>query len=154
MVDTRFAIPKLNGQNWKTWKVKLEMLLCREDIWNVVAEEIPVDADRTAAWNSADRKAKATIVLLLEDSQLAIVKNSVHARDAFEALKKFHQKTSRSVRVSLLKRLCSFNLVEGGNLEQQLMEIDDRHGIGSGYQNMHVAEEFARVVRSHSVRSR
>lgn len=125
MVDARFAIPKLNGQNWQTWKVKLEMLLCREDIWNVVADEVPAEADRTAAWNSADRKAKATIVLLLEDSQLALVKNSVHARDAYEALKTYHQKTSRSVRVSLLKRLCAFNLREGGNLEQHLMDIDD-----------------------------
>lgn len=125
MVDAKFAIPKLNGHNWQTWKVKLEMLLCREDIWYVVTEEIPDEADRNAIWKSADRKAKATIVLLLEDSQLAIVKNSVHARDAYEALKSYHQKTTRSVRVSLLKRLCSFNLAEGGNVEQHLMEIDD-----------------------------
>lgn len=125
MSDQKFGVPKLSGTNWQTWKIRLESLLAREDLWEVIADEIPEEEDRDAAWKSADRKARATIVLLLEDSQLPLVKNCVHARDAFNALKAYHQKTSRSVRVSLLKKLCSTNLSEQGDLEKHLLEIDD-----------------------------
>lgn len=38
MFDARFVISKLSGLNWQTWKIRLEMLLCRENLWSVVAE--------------------------------------------------------------------------------------------------------------------
>lgn len=125
MSDAKFSIPRLNGANWATWKVRVENLLCREDLWDVVANDIPAEADRTPAWVTSDRKAKATLVLLLEDSQLSLVKNCAHAREVFDALKAYHQKASRSVRVSLLKKLCSTNLPERGDLEHHLLEIDE-----------------------------
>ncbi|XP_058446013.1 uncharacterized protein LOC131427106 [Malaya genurostris] len=125
MSDAKFAIPKLSGTNWQTWKVRLEMLLYRENLWSVVSDDLPEEEERDEQWLSDDRKAKATIVLLLEDSQLPLVKRCVHARDAFVALRDYHAKTSRSVRVSLLKKLCAINLVEGGNLEEHLLVIED-----------------------------
>lgn len=127
MADAKFAIPKLNGTNWQTWKIRLESLLSREDLWRVIAEDIPEpdEDDLDDEWESADRKARATIVLLLEDSQLPLVKNKVHARDAFDALKAYHQKTSRSARVSLLKKICATNLPEQGDLERHLLQFDE-----------------------------
>lgn len=125
MVDARFSIPKLNGQNWQTWKVRVEMLLCREDLWYVVEDGVPDEDDRSDNWKKDDRKAKATIVLLLDDCQLPLVKNCAFASDVYNSLKAYHQKTSRSVRVSLLKKLCSVNLSEGGNLERHLSEVDE-----------------------------
>ena len=102
------------------------MLLSREDLWHIVNDPVPTEEeDRDEDWCSDDRKAKATIVLLLEDSQLPLVKNKRFARDVFEALKCYHEKTSRSVRVSLLKRLCAVNLGENGDLEQHLSEMDE-----------------------------
>ena len=122
-MDPRFAIAKLNGTNWQTWKVRLENLLSREDVWHTIAEDIP--DDMSEKWKTADRRAKATLMLMLEDNQLSLVKQCVHARDAFEALKEYHQKTTRSVRVSLLKKLCAMNMPERGDLEQHLREVDE-----------------------------
>lgn len=123
MSDAKFAITKLNGTNWQTWKVRIEMLLQREDLWRIVEEDVPEDEDDE--WVKADRKAKATIILSIDDNQLPIVKNSVYAHDVFEALKSYHQKSTRSVRVSLLKKLCASNLSERGNLEEHLRELDE-----------------------------
>lgn len=125
MADSRFAFAKLNGMNWQTRKVRVEMLLQREDLWTVVSEQPPPAEERDDEWKTADRKAKATIVLLLEDSQLSLIKNCASAREVFTALKSYHQKTTRSVRVSLLKKLCAVNLPERGNLEEHLREIDE-----------------------------
>ncbi|KXJ81929.1 hypothetical protein RP20_CCG016837 [Aedes albopictus] len=125
MGDAKFSIPKLNGTNWQTWKVRVEMLLARDDLWYVIEEPVFAEEDRTEQWKKDDRKAKATIILLLEDSQFSLVKNCVLARDTYEALKRYHQKTTRSVRVSLLKKLCAVNLAENSDVEEHLREFDD-----------------------------
>lgn len=101
------------------------MLLVREDLWYVVEAELPDEENRTEQWKKDDRKAKATIVLLLENSQLSLVKNCVFAQDTYRALKNYHQKQSRSVRVSLLKKLCASNITENGDVEHHLHDFDD-----------------------------
>lgn len=103
----------------------MEMLLAREDLWYVVEAELPDEENRTEQWKKDDRKAKATIVLLLENSQLSLVKNCVFAQDTYRALKNYHQKQSRSVRVSLLKKLCASNITENGDVEHHLRDFDD-----------------------------
>lgn len=125
MSSSQFSIEKLNGRNWQSWKVRIEMLLSRDDLWYIVSDDLPGEEDRDDSWKKDNKKAKATIILLLEDSQLPLVKNCVFARDVFVALKAYHQKISRSVRVSLLKKLCSINLLERGDLEKHLSEIDE-----------------------------
>lgn len=112
------------GENGSaTWKVRLENLLSREDVWHTIAEDIP--EEKSEKWKTTDRRAKATLMLMLEDNQLPLVKKCVHARDAYEALKVYHQKTTRSVRVSLLKKLCAINMSKRGDLEQHLLEVDE-----------------------------
>lgn len=125
MADTKFSIPLLNGTNWQTWRIRIEMLLCRENLWEVISEDVPEEPDRTTAWLRNDRKAKSTLILLIDDSQLPLVKDCTYARDVYCALKNYHQKTTRSVRVSLLKRLCSTNLAENGDVEKHLAVFDD-----------------------------
>lgn len=101
------------------------MRLAREDLWYVVEAELPDEENHTEQWKKDDRKAKATIVLLLENSQLSLVKNCVFAQDTYRALKNYHQKQSRSVRVSLLKKLCASNITENGDVEHHLHDFDD-----------------------------
>lgn len=125
MGDPKFSIPLLNGQNWQTWRIRIEMLLCRENLWEVISNGLPVEEERTTAWLRNDRKAKAALILLIDDSQLPLVKDCVYAHDVYSALKNYHQKTTRSVRVSLLKRLCSTNLAENGDVEKHLAVFDD-----------------------------
>lgn len=121
----KFAIQKLNGRNWQTWNIRIEALLSREDMWSVVTDAIPVGDARKPEWVAQDRKARSTILLLIEDNQFPIVKGSTHAKEVYDKLKAYHLKTTRSFRVSLLKRLCSMNLTERGDLEQHVLELDD-----------------------------
>lgn len=125
MADTKFSIPLLNGTNWQTWRIRIEMLLCRENLWEVISEDVPEEPDRTTAWLRNDRKAKSTLILLIDDSQLPLVKDCTYACDVYCALNNYHQETTRSVRVSLLKRLCSTNFAENGDVEKNLAVFDD-----------------------------
>ena len=74
----------------------------------------------TDDWRTKDRKARATIGLLLEDNQLHLVKKLQTAKDTWEALKKYNQKSTLSNKVSLLKKLYPLKLTEDGNCETEL----------------------------------
>lgn len=68
----------------------------------------------------ADRQAKATIDLLVEDDQLRHIRDAVSAREAWHALKSYHQKASLTNQVYLLKRLCNMKLEKSGDMETHI----------------------------------
>lgn len=91
----RLGIAKLNGSNYSIWKQKVEFLLVREELWQFVTENQPelgagpgaADGARVRLWDNEDQKARATIGLLLEDSQLNLIKGTKTARDIWESLR-------------------------------------------------------------------
>jgi hypothetical protein len=123
MTDPSLRIVKLNGSNYQTWKFKVELLLIKDDLWEVVNEAPPDEV--TAEWSAKDRKARATIGLLIEDSQLNLIRKENTARSTWNALKQYHEKSTLSNKVSLLKRLCALRLAEGGDMEKHLTLLED-----------------------------
>lgn len=118
MTDTRFSITKLNNANFQVWKCKVELLLIREDLWHTVSGNRPLELDER--WLKADRQARATIGLLVEDDQLRHIKNITSAKEAWLALQNYHQKASLTNQVFLFKRICSMKLTENGDMESHL----------------------------------
>lgn len=125
MSEAKISMPKLNGANWCTWKLRIESLLENEDLWDVVVKPVPAADKQNADWVSDNRHAKAKILLFLEDNQLRHVKDKKTAHEAFNSLKAHHEKSTRSAKVSLLKKLCSLNHTERGDVEQHLLKIEE-----------------------------
>jgi hypothetical protein len=123
MTDSSLRITKLNGVNYQTWKFKVELLLIKEDLWDVVDKDPP--ADVTSEWQTKDRKARASIGLLIEDSQLHLIRKETTAKSTWNALKRYHEKSTLSNKVSLLKKLCAQKLSESGNMEIHLALMED-----------------------------
>ena len=50
----------------------MELLLTKEDLWEIVQDEVPTDYNGPAfnRWSKKDKKARALIGLAVEDSQL------------------------------------------------------------------------------------
>lgn len=120
---TKIIIAKLNGTNYQLWKYKVELLLLKEELWDVVDKQPPENI--TDNWLLRDGKAKATIGLLLEDSQVIHVRNAKTAHEAWNNLKKYHEKSTLTNKVYLLKRLCRMNLPEGGDMEEHIRNMMD-----------------------------
>jgi len=118
MADSRFSIVKLNNGNYQIWKYKVELLLIKDELWHTVSE-IKLD-NPDEKWLKADRQAKATIGLLVEDDQLRHIRDAVSAREAWHTLKSYHQKASLTNQVYLLKRLCNMRLEESGDMEAHI----------------------------------
>ena len=121
--DATVRIAKLNSVNYQTWKFKVELLLTKEDLWDTVFQDPPDPV--TPEWQAKDRKARATIGLLLEDSQLHHVRKEVTAKATWNALKQHHEKSTLSNKVSLLKKLCALKLTETGSMETHLVQMED-----------------------------
>lgn len=119
----RFAIQKLNGENYSVWSYKVELLLIKDNLWEVIKEDTPTPAD--AAWSKRDDQARATIGLLVEDNQLLHIRNANTAREAWAALKGYHQKATLTSKVLLLKRVCRTVLKEGGDMEEHITTISN-----------------------------
>lgn len=108
------------------------MLLIRDELWHMVNEARPGNPDEK--WLKADRQPRATIGLLVEDDQLRHVKDAVSAREAWVALKDYHQKASLTNQVYLLKKLCSMKLAEDGDMDihinHMLNVVDELAALG------------------------
>lgn len=123
--STKVQITKLNDENYQVWRYKIELLLIKEDLWPVVTEKAPVDATQLAAWNKSDGKARAYIGLFIEDNQIIHVRTKVTAKAMWESLQDYHQKSTLSNKVRLLRRLCRMRLPEGGNMHTHLNAMDE-----------------------------
>lgn len=63
--ELKLSVAKLNNDNYQLWKFKVEMLLSRDDLWEVTTTERPQDNNQD--WDKKNRQARATISLLVED---------------------------------------------------------------------------------------
>jgi hypothetical protein len=69
-------IDKLDGDNYQTWKLLMEMVLLHQDLWSVVDgsfKEPQVGEKDYAEWKRRANKAKALIILSLHTSQLELI---------------------------------------------------------------------------------
>lgn len=55
----KVSFPKLSQTNWASWKQRMEWLLEKEDLWDVISVAKP--EPETEEWKSRDRKARANI---------------------------------------------------------------------------------------------
>lgn len=122
-MSEKYLFSRLSNQNYPVWKQRMEMLLKREDLWSVVSEPKPEPA--TDGWLKRDQKALATIVLYVEDSQLNLVRDAVTAAEVWKVLQDFHEKVTMTSRVALLRRICSLNMAEGGDIEKHLYDLEE-----------------------------
>lgn len=119
------SFAKLGNGNYASWKFRMRSLLEREDLWDAIEQPKPEEVDDGyAQWRKSDVKARATIALFVEDSQLRFVKKCETAHQMWENLRVYHEKATIGNQVMLLQQLCSKNLCEGGNVEKHLEEFE------------------------------
>lgn len=123
--SAKISFPKLNANNWCSWKQRMEWLLEREGLWEVISEAKPEDDEIDDEWKVADRKARTNIGLFLEESQFKLVKNADSAREMWRALRDHHEKATMSTIVYFLGQLCSANMSEGEDMEVHLSKMED-----------------------------
>lgn len=123
--NVKVTFAKLNGSNYVSWKYRMMTMLEREEVWHVITDPKPEEVDDAfRQWQKDDRKARTTIALFVEDSQLRFVKKATTAREMWHNLKTYHEKATIGNQALLLQQLCALNLSEGGDVERHIEEIE------------------------------
>lgn len=119
--EIKSTVTKLNGANYSVWKVKMELILIKEDLWDVVSSPRP--AEPNAAWLKKDGQARACIGLMVEDEQLVHFKDATNASDYWKRLKEHYEKPSLSTRVFVMKTICKMQLTDDEKMEIHINEM-------------------------------
>lgn len=148
MADSaKVTFPKLSSSNWGSWKQRMEWLLEKEDLWDVIQPVKPEDP--SAEWLARDRKARANIGLFLEESQFKVVKGSDSARGMWFALQEHHEKATMSTVVFYLTQLCGANMSESGDMEKHLSDMEELFDkLAASGQNLDESLKIAMIFKS------
>lgn len=121
-----FGITKLNGDNYATWRYKMNLLLDKEEVLDNIEKDPPTEASALVEWNKKERRAKQLIGLLVEDNQIKRFRGKTTAKAMWGALDEHYGKANHANRLILFKELSRMTLAEGGNMEEHLDKLQDK----------------------------
>ena len=107
-------IEALNKDNFDTWKMQMETLLVKNNVWDFVnrsklkPELVAGDnasAAAVTAWEIGDIKAKSDIILAINPSELKQVKGCESSREMWLKLEGIYQSRGPAWKATLLKQL-------------------------------------------------
>lgn len=101
------------------------MNLARKELVNHVLVKPEPAMQLPSSWRAGDLKALAIIVKFLNPTFQSMVREAPSAFDAWTILREFFAKQNLHNRVQLLKQLSEFELPEGGNLMEHLLQFDE-----------------------------
>lgn len=116
--ELRLTVSKLNNENYQLWKFKVEMLLSRDDLWEVIVTERP--QINYQEWDKKNRQARATISLLVEDDQLIHIRHENTAKGMWDALQKMHERSSLNSKLFLLRKLYRMRLSKEKDMQEHI----------------------------------
>ncbi len=122
MADNNFTFAKLKG-DYQVWKFRMRQFLTKENLWFVIRDEKLLEDNALAVWSVKDEHATAWIGLLIDDSQINLVKNAKSAKEAWEALRSYHEKATLSNKIQTMRRICNMKLADDGDIELHINEM-------------------------------
>lgn len=121
--DIKLSVAKLNNENYFTWKFKVEMLLIKEGVWDVLNTSKP--EINPGEWIKKDNSARATISLSVEDDQLHLIRQCTTASSMWTNLQNYHERKSLSNKVTVMRNICGLRLNEGDDVQSHIGVMSD-----------------------------
>lgn len=120
--NVQSSMQKLNDQNYTIWKFKMQLVLSRDGLWGAVSAARPT-TDADGAWAQKNEKAKVAIGLALDDSQLLHVMRLETAKEMWDTLQDYHERSSLTGKIHIWRTLYTTRLSEGGSMAEHLNEL-------------------------------
>lgn len=116
-------IDKLSKDNYDAWKLSMEAILIKNELWSYVnGEKIypPEDTAGRAVWKKCDDKARADIILAVTSSELNHMKGCKTACEMWTKLKDIHQSKLPARKATYLKQLLFMRMQSGESMHEHL----------------------------------
>ena len=103
----RFAVDKLDVDNYATWAMQMKFYLITKKLWKAISG---ATADER---NEADAMALAYIGLSVRAHHLPVIARSETAKEAWETLEKLYKDKSNAKRLQLKRELTQLQMAAG-----------------------------------------
>ena len=127
--DEKWAIDKLDGANWPTWKFQMKHLLLAKGLWGVVegSEMLAEDANAAAhaEFQKKSQKACSSIVLAISTPQLYLVTSCEQPNEAWDALRNHFERDTLANKLFLKKQYFRLKMKEGTSIEKHLKHMKE-----------------------------
>lgn len=117
------GIKQLNGNNYDTWKYRVENLLEKKGLMTVVKKEIP-QGNLDAALTIQDENAREILIKLVADNVLIKIKRKNTAHDMWVALANAYASKSTTNKIMLKKKLAGMKCEENQDLSEFFDEFE------------------------------
>lgn len=122
----------LGKDNYDTWKLFMEALLVKNDLWLYVNSVKPDLMEGNAAsvnaireWEKNDAKARSDIILSISSSELKQIKGCKTAKEVWSKLEDTYQSKGPARKAALLKRLTTHKMQSGSDIQEHLRSFFD-----------------------------
>lgn len=131
---------KLNGENYFTWKYKMELYLRKEKVWTAISTKKPTvqeesstvipavilaQKQRLEAFLEKDEMARVTIGLFVEDNQLALIRNLTSAKETWDTLKAYYERNTFQNKVMIMRRIWEMKVTDESDMELHIRDMTD-----------------------------
>ncbi|KMQ90721.1 retrovirus-related pol polyprotein from transposon tnt 1-94 [Lasius niger] len=126
-------IELLTKDNYDTWRMQIEAVLIKGDLWEYVSGEciLPLPADASASavaaaaplqaqWWKNNRKARSDLILAIHPSELPQIRHLKSSREVWLKLESIYASKGPARKATLLKQLFLQRLVEGGDVRDHM----------------------------------
>jgi hypothetical protein len=114
-------IEPLGKENYDTWKLQMEAVLVKNEMWGYVNGSIekPNNEENTI-WEENDKKARADLILAINPNKLRQIKNCVTSNGIWKKLKELYESKGPARKATLLKQLIMSKMNEGETMKNHL----------------------------------
>ena len=118
-ITRKYSIEKLTNHNYRMWKTRMELILERENLKEVVDGSlcIPNTKNGLKQWKSRDLDAKMELIMHLSEEQVDHIRDLETPKEMWEYPRKLHQPSDGKTKIFSYKTLLNLEMREGEQLD-------------------------------------
>lgn len=120
MSSKSIDVIQLNNDNYFVWKIRMELLLRAHNLWSIVEDGMRHNSEQ---WHIKDEKARAFIVIALNDDQIDHINDKTTASEMWRTLKEIHENTTFMKQLNSFKRICGSTMKRTQSIKDHISDF-------------------------------
>jgi hypothetical protein len=112
-------VEKLSENNYRMWKLRMNLILERSDLLDIVSgkDAKPAKESELKDWKKKDLEARIEIIMHLSDEQVDLVKDLESSKEIWDTLKDRHEPSDRMTKINTLRSLVTMEMQEEESID-------------------------------------
>ena len=115
----KYMVEKLSENNYRMWKLRMNLILERSDLLDIVSgkDKQPAEEPELKEWKKKDLEARIEIIMHLSDEQVDLVKDLGSSKEIWDTLKERHEPSDRTTKINTLRNLVTMEMHEDESID-------------------------------------